>query len=212
MSLLTLRDFLPNILSRIGSLFFGQSASSSNGASAGGGSSSGPVSGGSAAASEPTYDLNDYTYLYQMFMRDAHQLQEDNQAAQAEQNRLEREFQSQSAAEADQRWKENLQASTDAQRMLRQTQYQDYVDSLKAAGLNPMLAVTSGVPSTPSVNSASHAASGGNSNVGIDIDSVSDYYNTLVSSAFDLTKGVANTVGNVLGSSAKYSFLSKLWK
>lgn len=162
--------------------------------------------------STPSAPSQDYSALFKTFMDDARILQQENQAAQAEQNRLEREFQSQSAAEADRRWKENLQASTDAQRMLRQTQYQDYVDSLKAAGLNPMLAVTSGVPSTPSVHSASHAASGGNSNVGIDTDSVSDYYNTLVSSAFDLTKGVANTIGNVLGSSAKYSFLGKLWK
>lgn len=153
-----------------------------------------------------------YSPLYNQIMSDAQQLQNDNQQAQAEQNRLEREFQSQSAADADRRWRENLQASTAAQRELRQTQYQDYVQSLKDAGLNPLLAVTSGIPSTPSVNSASHMASGGNSNVGVDVDSVSDYYNTLVSSAFDLTKGVANTIGNVLGSSAKYSFLGKLWK
>lgn len=154
----------------------------------------------------------DNSYLYNQFMKDAQALQEHNQAAQAEQNRIEREFQAQSAADADRRWKENLEASTDAQRMLRQTQYQDYVDSLRQAGLNPMLAVMNGVPSTPSVNSASHAASGGNSNVGIDTESVSDYYNTLVSSAFDLTKGIANTIGNVLGSSAKYSFIGKLLK
>lgn len=212
MALLNLKGFLPGLLSGITKLFGGQSASSS---APSGGSPGGVVSGGSrssAPSSSSPYDSTDYSYLYQQFMSDAQQLQKDNQDVQAEQNRLEREFQSQSAAEADRRWKENLQASTDAQRMLRQTQYQDYVDSLKAAGLNPMLAVTSGVPSTPSVNSASHAASGGNSNVGIDTDSISDYYNTLVSSAFDLTKGVANTIGNVLGSSAKYSFLGKLWK
>lgn len=189
-----------------------QSASGSSGSSV----PYGPMPDGSNLSdyyqSSPSSPGQDYSALFKTFMDDARILQQENQAAQAEQNRLEREFQSQSAAEADRRWRENLQASTDAQRMLRQTQYQDYVDSLKAAGLNPMLAVTSGVPSTPSVSSASHAASGGNSNVGIDTDSVSDYYNTLVSSAFDLTKGVANTIGNVLGSSAKYSFLGKLWK
>lgn len=195
--------FFANLGSNIVNRLFGGQSAASSGAGPGGGSSSGVVS---------SIDSSDSSYLYQQFMKDAQVLQEQNQAAQAEQNRLERVFQSQSAADADRRWKENLQASTDAQRMLRQTQYQDYVDSLRAAGLNPMLAVTNGVPSTPSVHSASHSASGGNSNVGIDTDSVSDYYNTLVSSAFDLTKGIANTIGNVLGSSAKYSFLGKLWK
>lgn len=195
--------FFANLGSSIVNRLFGGQSAASSGAGPGGGSSSGVVS---------SNDSSDFSYLYQQFMKDAQALQEQNQAAQAEQNRLEREFQSQSAADADRRWKENLQASTDAQRMLRQTQYQDYVDSLRSAGLNPMLAVMNGVPTTPSVHSASHAASGGNSNVGIDTDSVSDYYNTLVSSAFDLTKGIANTIGNVLGSSAKYSFLGKLWK
>lgn len=197
--------FFANLGSNIVDRLFGGQSASSSGAGPGG---IGSFSGGASSFS----DSSDYSYLYQQFMRDAQQLQRENQEAQAEQNRLEREFQSQSAADADRRWKENLQESTDAQRILRQTQYQDYVDSLRAAGLNPMLAVTSGVPSTPAVHSASHAASGGNSNVGIDTDSVSDYYNTLVSSAFDLTKGVANTIGNVLGSSAKYNFLGKLWK
>ena len=195
--------FFANLGSSIVNRLFGGQSAASSGAGPGGGSSSGVVS---------SNDSSDSSYLYQQFMKDAQALQEQNQAAQAEQNRLEREFQAQSAADADRRWRENLQASTDAQRMLRQTQYQDYVDSLRAAGLNPMLAVMNGVPTTPSVHSASHAATGGNSNVGIDTDSVSDYYNTLVSSAFDLTKGIAQTVGNVLGSSAKYSFLGKLWK
>lgn len=196
--------FFANLGSNIVDRLFGGQSASSSGAGPGGIGSS---SGGSSSS-----DSSDFSYLYSQFMSDAQQLQRENQEAQAEQNRLEREFQSQSAADADRRWKENLQASTEAQRMLRQTQYQDYVDSLRQAGLNPMLAVMNGVPSTPSVHSASHAASGGNSNVGIDTDSVSDYYNTLVSSAFDLTKGIANTIGNVLGSSAKYSFLGKLWK
>ena len=165
---------------------------------------------GGVYSSTPSATSTDQALYDTVFSR-MEQIQQDNREAQAEQNRLEREFQAQSAADADRRWRENLQASTDAQRMLRQTQYSDYVDSLKAAGLNPLLADTNGVPSTPSVNSASHAASGGNSNVGIDTDSVSDYYNTLVSSAFSLTRGIVDTVGDVLGSSAKHSFLARIF-
>lgn len=150
----------------------------------------------SAATNDTSVDIPAY-------LDTIRELQSQNQEAQIEQNRIEREFQAQSALDADRRWQENLQFSVDKQRELRQTQYQDYVESLKQAGLNPMLAVYSGTPSTPSVSASSHSASGGNSNVGLDTDSVSDFYKTFVSSAFDVLESVIYTTGNVIASTAK---------
>lgn len=151
---------------------------------------------GNQSAAEPTSSVDIPAYLDSI-----RELQNQNQGVQAEQNRLEREFQAQSALDADRRWQENLQFSVDKQRELRRTQYQDYVESLKQAGLNPMLAVYSGTPSTPSVSASSHSASGGNSNVGLDTDSVSDFYKSYVSSAFDVLEAVVYTTGNVLAHS-----------
>ncbi|UPW41858.1 DNA pilot protein [Peromfec virus RodF5_7] len=81
------------------------------------------------------------------------QLNNDFNASEAQKDR---DFQSQEATTAYNR-----------QRELRQTAYQDTISDLKAAGINPLLAVTQGASSSASVQSASGSrASSGSSSSG----------------------------------------------
>ena len=85
-----------------------------------------------------------------------------------------------SADSANEAWRNNLDYSVAKQRELRRTAYQDTVESLESAGLNPILAVSDGSVSTPSVSSSAYQASTGGWST-VDSSIAADIYKEYVS-------------------------------
>lgn len=89
------------------------------------------------------------------------QLQEDSQTFNADQARIDREFQASQISSQQAYNASEAQKARDYATQMANTSYQRAVGDLKAAGLNPMLAYTNGGATTPNAAAANAGAASG---------------------------------------------------
>lgn len=136
--------------------------------------------------------------FYSKMWNDVVALQNANRESQIAQNNLEREYQKQSAADAMAFSAAEAQKNRDWQEMMSNTAYQRATADMRSAGINPILAYSQGGATSPSGSSGTGYTVGGGSNVALDVDTMSDFLNTFVSSAAALTGDVVQSIARVL--------------